>query len=311
MGIKHILGFFHCLVLSIILVGCTSQTVDDPIQGSLQLIPPSNDTTVISRPFPNSIIPGVPSFVSSPKTLLQDASPSTSALTLYVYDGEKTWVAICYDDVVVNEILDNLNSVIAIEAPGWSLKDITLPLYGLEIGRADGWSIQAAWSNGYWIAQDGKAYNFDFDFRHLRTDYTWSNASEYLGINNMPCASLLTKDTNGWNRSYMTPAHIIAPAENISVAIKTWGQSRLDLQITNTGLAEWSFGEVYELQVYLDNMWYVVPKIPGNWAFNLPLYTLPAAHSLDKAYDLGWYGNLPVGTYRLVVENTWVDFRIE
>ena len=65
--------------------------------------------------------------------LMQDASPSTSALALYTYNGEKVSRMFIFDSDTT-QILDELDAVRATETERWSLDDITLPIYGLEIG---------------------------------------------------------------------------------------------------------------------------------------------------------------------------------
>lgn len=82
-------------------------------------------------------------------TLLENASPSTSALRLYAYDGEAVTYGYLFHTETAQEILDALSAVNVKKVDGWSPELITLPVYGLEIGGSDGWSVKAAWSNGY------------------------------------------------------------------------------------------------------------------------------------------------------------------
>ena len=69
--------------------------------------------------------------------LMQDASPSTSALALYTYNGEKVSRMFIFDSDTTQNILDELDAARATEAERWSLDDITLPVYGLEVGSTD------------------------------------------------------------------------------------------------------------------------------------------------------------------------------
>jgi len=232
--------------------------------------------------------------------LMQNASPSTSALGFYVYDGEKVSQSFAFDSHITRNILDKLDAVRAVEAKDWSLADITLPIYGLEIGAKDGWSIFVAWSNGTWITQTGAAYRFDFDFAKLEQDYPWSDKREFSFFSVLPCARLLAQDESGWSSALLTPVSEPNPPDGVSMTLVSWDKDEVTVTIANDSGAEWSYGEHYVLQVLLSGVWYDVPAVPGNWAFNDIAYIILDGGRQDKTYHLGMYGDLPAGTYRLV-----------
>jgi len=89
--------------------------------------------------------------------LMAGASPDTSALSLYFYDGEQGHRSYIFDADTTRKVLAELDSVKATQAVNWTLADVKPPLYGLWISKTDGWSLNVAWSNGYWVAQDGTA----------------------------------------------------------------------------------------------------------------------------------------------------------
>lgn len=249
---------------------------------------------------------------SKGNTLMENASPGTSALALYVYDGETTTRGFIFDSAVENEILDDLASVSAKEAPDWSPKQITLPIYGLEISDTEGWSINVAWSNGYWITQDGTAYRFNYDFEALEADYEWTSKDTWPTISVMPCAYYLTLDDSGWNSAILSPAKDVSAPENVTAELISQTEEKLTVALTNTGTEEWCYGVYYYLDVLLDGTWYSVPATPGNWGFVDIGIILPAGKTQNETYDLTMYGNLPAGQYRLMADQCIpVEFAIE
>lgn len=239
------------------------------------------------------------------KNLMQEATPETSALIFYSYDGEKVIQRMIFDADSV-EILNQLNAVEAVRHDAWTLEDITLPLYGFYIGTADG-SIRVAWSNGYWIDKDGLVYQFDFDFKPLIRDYDWIDRTELADFSSFPCACYLTQDKNGWNPTLLTPAGELTPAEGITMKLNSWNEDKVTVTFANAGETEWMYGESFHLQVLLDNTWYRIPLLPENWGFNSLGYTLASGGEGEKTYSLRMYGRLPAGTYRLVAEDIAVE----
>ena len=251
--------------------------------------------------------------------LMAGASPSTSALEMCCYDGVKVSSSYSYASKTTQSVLDELDAVKAAEARGWSLDEITFPLYGFWICATDGTGIFAAWSNGYWIAGDGTAYSFDFDFGRLEQAYQWKDKREFYDFSVFPCARYLTQDENGWNSMLLTPAEEPEPPGGstmepeppggstiepeppggITMALESWDKDKVSVIITNNSGAEWMYGEHYILNVLLDGSWYTVPAIPGHWAFNDIGLIVQNGEEQEKTYDLTMYGELPAGTYRL------------
>lgn len=245
-------------------------------------------------------------------TLMKKASPDTSALALFVYDGETATRAFIFDSAVEKKILNDLASVPAKEAADWTPEKITLPIYGLEICGTDGWFINAAWSNGYWITQDGTAYRFDYDFEALTENYEWRSKDSWPSISIMPCAYYLTKTSDGWNTAILSPATDISIPEYVSAELVSHIGNNVTIALTNSAAEEWCYGEYYYLDVLLDETWYSVPTAPGNWAFTDIGIILPAGKTQEKTYNLTMYGVLPAGQYRLVAsQSVPVEFTIE
>ena len=239
--------------------------------------------------------------------LMSNASPGTSALTLYRFDGKTTQWKTIYNGKTITSVLNELDSVSAKQSENWSLQDIELPVYGLWIGANDGFSIYVAWSNGYWISQDGTVYSFDYDFEKLEKDFPWTDEEEYNSFTLFPNARILSQDENGWNKRMLTPAEELRKPEGISLTLEAWGENTVDVQWINTGANEWMFGEPFSLQVLLEGEWYEIPTISGDWAFTAIGIILKSEEVLSKTYNLMSYGDLPSGTYRLVTEGLAVE----
>jgi hypothetical protein len=245
---------------------------------------------------------------TTPLGLMEDASPSTSALTLYYYNGEKVYYSYIFDSGATQSILDELRAVKTPEAKSWSLDDITLPIYGFHTCTADGLGIFVAWSNNYWISHDGTVYVFNFNFENLMEKYSLANGGE-SSFFNFPCARFLTQNENGWNTTLLMPVEKLDTPDKITMSLKSWNNDGVSVNIANNRNTAWEYGKGYGLQVLLDGVWYDIPRIPGHWVVPSIALTIKGGAEQTETYNLGMYGKLPAGTYRLVafglsVENT-------
>lgn len=246
----------------------------------------------------------------SPEGLLAHASPSTSAMTLYTYDGKTVKLAYIFDVQKEQEILDSLNAVKAEKVKGWTAGDAGLPVYGLDMGRDDGYTIYAAWTNGHWIAQDGTVYRFDYDFGQLAEQKAWQDEGELPSFTSFPCARIFAQEKDGWNTRFLVPAPPLNPPRGITMKLDSWDQDLAVVSITNQGSEEWTCGEFYEIQVLIDGVWYEVPTVPGNWGFNCMGYYVPTGETQSLTSHMAMYGQLPPGTYRFVINGLSVEHRI-
>lgn len=248
---------------------------------------------------------------SSGNELLENASPESSALALYVYDGETTTCSYLFDTQAEKELLKALTAVKAKPAPNWQPEQAAVPIYALEIGGTDGRSICAAWTDGHWISADGTAYVFDFDFSSLSETYAFTSSNSRTGCTHLPCLRHLTQDENGWHTGLLTPAEALTPPEGITMTLTEQSPGRLQADFANGSDAEWCYGKYFSLQVLLGDIWYEVPPVPGNWAFADIAMLLPAGKTAAESYALDMYGSLPAGQYRLVVEGLQGEFSVD
>jgi hypothetical protein len=103
-------------------------------------------------------------YESEDNDFLANASPETSALAFYQYDGKAVTREFLFDTKEVKKVLKELSKVRIKEALDWSPEQVTAPIYGVDIGGKDGYTVFGVWSNGYWITEDGMAYEYDYDF---------------------------------------------------------------------------------------------------------------------------------------------------
>lgn len=244
-------------------------------------------------------------------TLMQNASPDTSALALYRYDGKTVKRWFLFDSSVEKEVLNALSLVDVKKADSWSPEQVNFPVYGLEICDMEGWDIQAAWSNGYWIAQDGTAYSFNYDFEALKADYDWTDEDVFETVSVLPCSRLLCQSKEGWFPAMLSPAGALSAPDNISLSLISQTDDTLTVMFSNHGKEEWTYGKGFGLHTLIDGVWYVVPTVPGSWGVEDIAMILPAGKSREETYNLTFYGNLPGGNYRLAIEGLTVEFSVD
>lgn len=243
----------------------------------------------------------------APNNLMEGASPSTSALSLTIYDGVEAKQYHMFDSSHVRSILGALDEVPVKEAQDFQTENISYPIYGLEIGDTEGWTISACWSNGYWITDKGQVFHFDYDFSKLAQADAWQFSNSYESINVVPCAYWLCQASGQWNTKLMTVAEEATAPEGIVATLADWGEEYVKVVITNNSAESWTYGESFSLQVEYDGVWYSVPTTPGNWGFNSIGYELMPGGEKEQTYWLGVYGNLPKGRYRLVAYGLTVE----
>ena len=242
--------------------------------------------------------------------LMDGATPETSALEFFQFYGNTVSSAFLFDQPLIVQLLEELDTVPATRAPDWTPDDITLPLYGFWIGDVSGWGISVAWSNGYWITGEGYAYTFDFDFETLQS-YPWEHGRDFPSFSAFPNARILTVNENGWNPTLLTPATI---ENNVNIAgitmtLVDWNKEQVSVVIANENDEEWMYGEHFSLHVQLDNEWFDVPPLPS-FAFSDIGLIVPPKGEVPHVYALTMFGDLPHGTYRLVAYGLYVEFEL-
>lgn len=245
-------------------------------------------------------------------TLMANASPQTSALRFFAYDGENSKAWYLFNTAQEKEILRAISAVPAEKTEDWSPELFTAPAYGFHIGDTDGWELEAVWSNGYWITQDGDAYRFDYDFSALSDRYDWEDESVFSTVV-MPCAHIICRDGDKWYADRLSPpyAYVDEDAPDyISAELVEQTEDTVTLKYTNNGSEDWLYGLHFSVDVCLDGEWYSVPTITGNWTFYDIGLILKPEQSKEEVYDLSMYGELPHGQYRISANGCTVEFEI-
>ena len=242
--------------------------------------------------------------------LMPDASPETSALALYIYDGETITRQFLFDTAAEKTVLEDFHNAKA-SPMDLDVTALAPPFYGLEIGGADGFEVHGLWSGGYFIMEDGTAYKFSYDFPALLEAYDWREPDTFSSLSVMPCASHVAKTEAGWNIHFLTPAGDLGEAvRGVSMEIVERSEDSMIIRYTNESGGEWAYGLYYGLQVQLDGQWYEVPA-EMSVAVNDIAMVLSDGMSTEETYWLAPYGDLPAGTYRLVAEHMAVEFSVE
>jgi hypothetical protein len=250
--------------------------------------------------------------LTSPNELMGGASAENSAFMFYVFDGETVTSKIVFQSVAHRQgIVDELSNAPVARVEDWTLDDITLPVYGIEMGTTCGYGMRAAWSNGFWITQEGDAYRVDFDFEEFIERQRWELRRGDVDFAWFPNAIFLTRDEDGWRDTLLTPSAELNPPEGIEMDFVSNTNSTVTFTLTNNNDTEWMHGVGFRVEVLLGGVWYAIPTTPENWGFPAVGITLWPNEPETKTYRLTMYGELPKGTYRLVKYDMYVIFEIE
>ena len=249
---------------------------------------------------------------TAPNELMGNASAERGAFSFYVFDGETVLSKAIFQSAAHRQgIIDELLSAPAARVTGWTLDDITLPIYGILMSTNCGHGIRAAWSNGFWITQTGDVYRFDFDFEAFIERQIWDSPRSGINFEWLPNAFHLSRDEEGWQNTFLTPAAELGhPPEGIEMDFVSNTSENVSVTLTNNNDVYWMYGVSFRVDVRLNDVWYIIPKRPANWMFVHMGIILEAGQTETKTYSLHIYGELPPGTYRLVAHDMYVIFEI-
>ena len=255
-------------------------------------------------------------------TLFDKASPWTSVMTFYYFDGESGWSDWISDEDTEKELLAELAKVRAKPVENFSSDKVTYPMYGVSIGTADGLGLSMLWTNGYLITRYGEVYKFDYDFGKTIDSLDWGNEwtqspsysshRDISHVSGMPNVRWLALEDGKWNVAYLKPAAKLSAPANVSMELAEWTDESVTVSFLNNSGEEWGYGRDFSLQVLMDGTWYIVPQTPNeNWGFTSDLLIVESGKTKSENYYLSSYGDLPAGHYRLVVEGLSVEHDIE
>ncbi len=255
---------------------------------------------------------------SAGNTLFDDASPDTSVMSFYVFDGSGGWHDWISDADTEREILAELAKVKATPVENFSSDKVSYPMYAVTIGSTDGRGLRMLWTNGYLITRYGEVYKFDYDFGKTMDSLDWGNEwtqppapgsrNGISHVSGMPNARYLALENGQWNSRYLKPADSPSPPANVTMELVEWTDEHVSVTISGSRADEWSYGRNFSLEVLLDGTWYVVPQTPEeNWGFTSEAILLQPGKENRENYSLDMYGPLPAGHYRLVMYGLSVE----
>ncbi len=239
---------------------------------------------------------------------LATATPESSSLAFYIYDGSTTTVRYLSDSKSTEKILSALSKVKASPVADYGVSKGAVPFYGISIGSSGSEDLNILFAGGYAILGDGRGYEFDYNFSGFENRYAWKNI-EYIGGMAMPCSYFIANTQTGWQKGFLVSTD--SDVNSRLVTEKT-GESntKLELKITNNLGMDWRYGEYRHLETQLDGEWFKVPAKTA-YAVNDIGYELPMEESRTHSYDLSYYGDLPAGIYRLVIDGSDADAAYE
>ncbi len=235
--------------------------------------------------------------------LLPNASPDTSALALYQYDGEIITRQFCF---FPHDAIKDFQSARA-EAAEVDVTTLRPPYYGLEMGSTEGRRIYGLWADGHYITGTGETYKWDYDFERFLRDHDWEESDELYTLSVMPCADQVAKTDAGWNVNFLTPAPEPEPVpDDLAVELAEQTNETMTIRYTNRGTEEWMFGHAFTLQVSIDDLWYRIPAEQEMAFTEEGLIVMPGGDR-EETYRISAYGALPAGyTYRLLSDSGMV-----
>lgn len=253
----------------------------------------------------------------NPSPLWKEASPETSMLTFYIYDGETVTSKMLSDIAKEKEIISTLEAASGIPLESWSPDNITYPIYGIYICQKGGSPLQAVWTNDFLILNDGTAYKFDLDTSGWAERYTFEQALEhrFSDVSLMPCADYLLRTETGWNFDIMSEAvlNIEAPKDVLLEPVSAEGNSITVRYINNTAEnKDLIYGTSFAVHAENNGKWYSLPTTSNaHYGFASIALILPPEQSQEETYSTDMYGILPDGHYRLYANGLAVEFDMD
>ena len=240
-------------------------------------------------------------------TLFVKASPNNSVMGFCYYDGKEGYSDWISDIIKEKEILESMTEVAITKVDSWDFK-VTYPMYGLWMGTDDGMGIQMLWTNGYLITREGDVYTFDYDWKALFKELKWSEDSRRVidHVAEMPNVRYLALDGREWNSKMMKPVPEPVVPDGISMELNSWGHTTVKATLHNENEESWMYGRPFRLDVKLKGKWYEVPaRTDENWMFTSEGILLTSDEDREESFNIGMFGYLPEGTYRLVLLEDW------
>ncbi len=243
--------------------------------------------------------------------LLGNASPQTSALKIYRFDGENTICRVVFDDGWKDNVINAVNSLSLTRADENELTGWTEPCYGISVGDAAGMEIWLTYSKGLWIEKGGALYRGELNLAtYFDEAASYEKTLEYnfeSGIS-MPNSAVLAK--RFINYCLKSTGEETAEKDGVSLRFVSIDGNKVTVEYVNNSGKDYLYGDEFYVQKNINGEWYKIPVAVSNYGFNAIAHILPAGESVQLICDLTSYGELENGRYRVVKEDLCAEFEI-
>ena len=239
--------------------------------------------------------------------MLEHASSENSAMCLYKFDGEATFVKWIYDTKTEDQIISEINKLPTKSVGAEKLAEWKEPCYGISISDKEGYDITLTYSDGIWLIKDGSVYAAQYDlsglYERTEAEETWLSQGGMA----MPNASALSQ----YSLKYYGTTGAENENQNIRLSFVKKEGSVITVRLENLTEEEQLYGEYYSLEKEIDGSWYKVPVALTNYGFTDIGIILSPGASREETCDLTMYGTLAPGHYRIEKANAYAEFTIE
>lgn len=245
--------------------------------------------------------------IQSDVGLLANASPETSAMMVYYYDGSQTTVKMSFDLEKNKAIIEEINALGINQISPEKISEMKPPVYGIDISDKSGMRIWLTYSDGKWLSKDGSMYAGEYDLATVFEGAPEDNMTCIPGGSGMLNAALLGKYDIGY---YALGEEISDSTGEISMEVLSISDNLVKLQLKNESKEEYLYGLPFTLEKEIDGRWYRLPVALSNWGFTLAASVLEPGGCAETYADLTMYGDLEAGKYRIVKEELAAEFEI-
>lgn len=239
--------------------------------------------------------------------LLENASPETSAMSIYYFDGENTNINWIYDVAEEQKIISEINNLKTKSVDKKRISEMNVSSYGIEIVDKDGYEIWLTYSNGLWLLKDGSVYEAKYNFKQMYDNLKISEPDIVKGgLHMLNSAYLGEYDI----RYYEKSDDLSDTKDGVTMSISSVEEKSVTVKFDNNSENEFFYGEYFTLQKKIDDEWYTIPVKLSNYGFNDLGYILKPHESNEMVCDLTPYGELESEMYRIEKEGIVAEFEI-
>ena len=241
--------------------------------------------------------------------LLEHASPITSCIELYRFDGEKTTRRTVFDKEWEQKVIDEVNNLKLKSVGKDELLKWNEPCYGISINAAGYGDIWLTYSDGLWLTNDSSLYRGEFDLEKCFDEAAGLEGTMEKSFDSgilMPNAAILSK----YDLKYCHKAsnEVYSEKDGVSLRMVSLDGNEATLEYRNDSGIEFTYGEDFTLQKLYDE-WYGIPTA-SNAIFHSLLYILNPGDERQIKCNLFMYGELEDGHYRIVKDDLCAEFDI-